>query len=102
METGFRTPQPEESQVARDRVSDGKLYIAGAFTDAADGRTAPVHEKATGEEMGRYADAGTADVHRAVAAAVAAHDDWAAVSADERAWILRRAGDLVQERADEF
>jgi benzaldehyde dehydrogenase (NAD) len=84
------------------RVSDGKLYIAGAFTDAADGRTAPVQEKATGEELGRYADAGTADVQRAVAAAVAARDDWAAASADERAWVLRRAGDLVWERADEF
>jgi benzaldehyde dehydrogenase (NAD) len=85
-----------------NRVSEGKLYIAGEFVDAADGRTAPVLEKATGEQMGRYADAGPADVDRAVAAAVRAQQDWAAALPDERAWVLRRAGDLIQERADEF
>jgi benzaldehyde dehydrogenase (NAD) len=88
--------------VSRDRVSDGKLYIDGEFIDAAEGRTAPVLEKATGEEMGRYADAGTADVDRAVAAAVRAQEAWAAALPDERAWVLRRAGDLVQERGEEF
>src|SRR5689334_21111503 len=87
---------PEESQMSPDRVSDGKLYIDGSFTGAAEGRTAPVLEKATGEEMGTYADAGKADVDRAVAAAVAAGDAWAAALPDERAWLLRRAGDLVQ------
>lgn len=88
--------------MSQDRVSDGKLYIGGEFIDAADGRTAPVLEKATGEEMGRYADAGTVDVDRAVAAAVRAQEAWAAALPDERAWVLRRAGDLIQERADEF
>jgi benzaldehyde dehydrogenase (NAD) len=90
------------TSVYDNRVSDGKLYIAGEFVDAADGRTAPVLEKATGHEMGRYADAGPADVDRAMAAAVRAQQDWAATLPDERAWVLRRAAALLDDRADEF
>jgi benzaldehyde dehydrogenase (NAD) len=88
--------------VSQNRISDGKLYIDGRFVDAADGRTAPVLEKATGEEIGRYADAGTADVDRAVVAAARAQDQWAAALPDERAAVLRRAADLLQDRAEEF
>jgi benzaldehyde dehydrogenase (NAD) len=84
------------------RISDGKHYIDGQWVDSLDGATAPVLEKATGEEMGRYAAGSAADVDRAMAAAVRAQRDWAAALPDERAWVLRRAGDLVHERAEEF
>ena len=88
--------------MSRNRPSDGKLFIAGEFVDAADGRTASVLEKATGEEIGRYADAGPADVDRAVSAAVRAQESWAAALPDERAWVLRRAADLLRGRSEEF
>ena len=88
--------------MSENRASDGKLYIAGEFVDAVDGRTAPVLEKATGQEMGRYADAGRADVDRAVAAAVAARDGWAAALPGERAGVLRRAATILERRGDEF
>ena len=86
--------------MSENRASDGKLYIAGEFVDAVDGRTAPVLEKATGQEMGRYADAGRADVDRAVAAAVAARDGWAAALPGERAGVLRPAATILERRGD--
>jgi benzaldehyde dehydrogenase (NAD) len=88
--------------VAEQRVSDGKLYLAGEFVDAVDGRTAPVFEKATGERMGSYAVGTAADVDRAVRDAVKAQRGWAAALPDERARVLRAAGDIVQRRAEEL
>src|SRR5438093_8240659 len=69
MESDFRLAG-DRRRSSMSRVSNGKLYIAGRFTDTVDGRTAPVHEKATGDEIGRYADASATDVDLAVAAAV--------------------------------
>ena len=82
--------------------SAGKLYIDGSFVDAADGATELVREKATGEAIGRYAVATSTDVDRAVRSARAAQPTWAAALPAERAAVLRRAGDLLGERAAEF
>jgi benzaldehyde dehydrogenase (NAD) len=84
------------------RRSDGKLFVAGEHVDAAGAETAPVHEKATGEAIGRYAVGGPADVDRAVAAAKAAFPGWAGAPAAERAALLRRCAALLDERAAEF
>ena len=46
-----------------------QLLIAGEWQEAADGRTLPVFNPATGEEIGRVAHAGIADLDRALAAA---------------------------------
>ncbi len=83
-------------------VSEGKLLVGGAWEDGATGRSAPVFEKATGTEIGRFAVGTTEDVERAVAAAVAARDGWAAAPADERAALMRRCARLLDERADAF
>lgn len=84
------------------RRSVGTQYIDGAYVPAANGATAPVLEKATGAELGRYALGSAADVDLAVAAAVRAQPDWAAQLPDERAWVLRRAADLMLDRAEEL
>ena len=102
MESGFQNRGEEGSQVSAQRVSDGKLFLAGEFVDALDGRTAPVLEKATGRPMGSYAVGSAADVDRAVSGAVRAQREWAAALPDDRAWVLRRAGDILERRADEF
>jgi benzaldehyde dehydrogenase (NAD) len=85
-----------------NRRSDATLFIDGAFVAASSGATAPVLEKATGAEMGRYAVAARADVERAVEAAHRAQAAWAAASYEERAGLLRRVERLIEERADEI
>ena len=80
----------------------GKLYIDGSFRDAGSGKTKPVLEKATGRELGRFASADRADLDAAVGAARRAQADWAARSYEERAGLLRRVAQRLEERADEF
>ncbi|WP_285113965.1 NAD-dependent succinate-semialdehyde dehydrogenase [Leifsonia sp. fls2-241-R2A-40a] len=83
-----------------ERVPDG-LYIGGKWTAGSAG-TFPVFDPATGERIKEIADASPEDGIRALDAAVAAAEDWAATPARERGEILRRAFDLLQERRDEF
>ncbi|RDV45447.1 NAD-dependent succinate-semialdehyde dehydrogenase [Leifsonia sp. ku-ls] len=83
-----------------DRVPDG-LYIGGEWTSGSAG-TFPVYDPATGDRIKEIADASPEDGIRALDAAVAAADDWAATPARQRGEILRRAFDLLQERRDEF
>ncbi|GAA0401820.1 benzaldehyde dehydrogenase [Acrocarpospora corrugata] len=83
-------------------LASGKLYIDGAFTPAQPGRTASVHEKATGAEIGEYAQAAPADIDRAVAAARAAQPAWAALSAPARAAHLERFAAHLRSRYDEL
>ena len=77
-----------------------QLLINGEWQDAADGRTLPVFNPATGAEIGRVAHAGIADLDRALAAAQKGFEAWRDVPAIERARTMRRAAALVRERAD--
>jgi succinate-semialdehyde dehydrogenase/glutarate-semialdehyde dehydrogenase len=83
-----------------DRVPDG-LFIGGEWTSGSAG-TLPVYDPATGDLIKTIADASPEDGARALDAAVAAADDWAATPPRARGEILRRAFDLLQERRDEF
>jgi succinate-semialdehyde dehydrogenase/glutarate-semialdehyde dehydrogenase len=65
-------------------------------------RHVPRHDPATGDTLVEIADASPEDGIRALDAAVAAQDAWAATPARTRSDILRRAFDLLTERADEF
>ncbi|PZU32668.1 MAG: NAD-dependent succinate-semialdehyde dehydrogenase, partial [Microbacterium sp.] len=77
------------------------LFIGGEWVDGSRG-TFPVQDPATGDTLVEIADASAEDGIRALDAAVAAQDAWAATPARTRSDILRRAFDLLQERADEF
>jgi benzaldehyde dehydrogenase (NAD) len=70
-------------------------WVAGEGGDRA------VVEPATGSELGRVGVAGPGDVAAAARAAAAAQVQWAALPHPARAAVLRRAGDLWQENADE-
>ena len=83
-----------------ERVPDG-LYIGGEWTAGSAG-TFPVFDPATGDRIKEIADASPEDGIRALDAAVAAANDWAATPARQRGEILRRAFDLLQERRDDF
>ncbi|MFE6997384.1 NAD-dependent succinate-semialdehyde dehydrogenase [Microbacterium sp. NPDC057659] len=91
--------QNEQDLLARVRTG---LYIGGEWTDAEEGRTFDVHDPATGAVIRTIADASPADGKRALDAAVAAQDAWAATAPRTRSDILRRAWELVQEHKEDL
>lgn len=78
-----------------------RLFIAGQWTDAADGRSFETLNPATEEVIGRVASAGPADVDRAVKAARAAFDQgpWGRMRPVERQRLLLKLADLVEAHA---
>ena len=66
------------------------------------GGDAAVMEPATGKEIGRSGRADVADVATASARAVVAQREWAAKPFTERSAVLRRAGQLFQDHAEEI
>ncbi|TCR70643.1 NAD-dependent succinate-semialdehyde dehydrogenase [Bosea sp. BK604] len=78
---------------------DTQLFLAGQLRPGGDKATAPVYNPATGEQIGRFAVATTGDLDEAVAAAERAFPAWRAMGPLKRSAILRKAADLVRERA---
>jgi succinate-semialdehyde dehydrogenase / glutarate-semialdehyde dehydrogenase len=83
-----------------ESVPDG-LFIGGEWSPAISGRTLDVHDPATGEVIKTIADAAVDDGAAALDAAVNAEAAWAKTPPRERAEVLRRAFDLVQEHKDD-
>src|SRR5437016_6192518 len=81
-----------------------KLFIGGRWVDAANGKTFDTFDPATGEVLARVAEAGAEDVDRAVAAARRSFDRgmWRELPPAERAKVLWKVGDMLEERANEF
>ena len=80
------------------------FFLAGEWVPAGDRPLRPVVDPATCEVLTTVADATTADVDAAVAAAVQAHADrrWRGMAPLERARILGRVADLIEERLEEL
>lgn len=78
-----------------------QLWIGGP-ADAEGGATFPVHNPADGEVLVHVADAAPGDAVRALDAAVAAQEQWAATPARERGEILRTVYERITARAEEF
>ncbi|MGO2747508.1 NAD-dependent succinate-semialdehyde dehydrogenase [Microbacterium sp.] len=83
------------------RVPTG-LFIGGEWIDAEGGRTFDVRDPATNAVLASIADATASDGIRALDAAVAAQEMWAATAPRERSEILRRAFDLVQQHKEDL
>jgi benzaldehyde dehydrogenase (NAD) len=79
---------------------EGQLYSNG--WRSALGGTLDVFDKSSGERIATVGLAGDADVAEAAKRAGAAQREWANVSFLERAAILRRAADLLDERRGSF
>jgi succinate-semialdehyde dehydrogenase / glutarate-semialdehyde dehydrogenase len=77
-----------------------QLFINGQWQDAADGRTLAVHNPATGQEIGRVAHAGKADLDAALAAAQKGFETWRDMTAADRSKIMRKAAGFMRERAE--
>jgi succinate-semialdehyde dehydrogenase/glutarate-semialdehyde dehydrogenase len=76
-----------------------QLFIDNRWRDAADGRTLPVHNPATGQVIGQVAHAAAADLADAVAAAQRGFASWRAMQPAERSRIMRKAAGLLRERS---
>ncbi|WP_431960154.1 aldehyde dehydrogenase family protein [Actinacidiphila sp. bgisy160] len=94
-------PAPESRSVVDIAPSYG-LFIDGEFTDAADGRVFKTVSPSTEEVLSEVAQAGEADVDRAVRAARKAFESWSALPGSERAKYLFRIARIIQERSREL
>jgi acyl-CoA reductase-like NAD-dependent aldehyde dehydrogenase len=81
-----------------------QLLIDGKWTEAADRRRFDRQSPAHGVLVGDYAQAGAADADAAIAAARRAfdHGPWSHLKGAERAAVLRRVGEAVRNRIEEF
>jgi succinate-semialdehyde dehydrogenase/glutarate-semialdehyde dehydrogenase len=79
-----------------------KGYVGGRWVDADDGGTFPVVDPATGDELAQLPRMGAAETRAAIAAAEAAQPAWRSTLAKDRARIMRRWADLMQERLDDL
>ncbi|MEM9223086.1 MAG: aldehyde dehydrogenase [Pseudomonadota bacterium] len=76
------------------------MTIGGEPTDAASGETFLSEDPFTGLPWAEIPRAGAVDVDRAVTAASAAFADWKRTKPQERARLMLRLADLVEENAD--
>ena len=79
---------------------DVMLHIGGEWVAAQSGRTLDIINPATEEKIGDLAHAERADLDAAITAAEAGFATWRKTSPQARAKIMRKAANLIRERAD--
>ena len=79
-----------------------RLFIDGRFVDAVDGATLDVINPFDGSVLAQVAEAKTADVDLAVAAAARAFPAWSRVPAAQRGALLGKLADAIEAHADEL
>jgi acyl-CoA reductase-like NAD-dependent aldehyde dehydrogenase len=95
-------PAPESRSVVDIRASYG-LFINGEWVEGTGGDRTKTLDPATEEILAEIAEAGAADVDRAVGAARAAYDKvWGSMPGRERAKYLYRIARIIQERSREL
>jgi len=83
-------------------VSKHQNLVGGEWVDAAGGETMEVLNPATGETIAEVPRASAADVDRAVQAAKKALVEWLETTPGERAEMLLKLADAIDEHADEL
>src|SRR3954468_3852988 len=93
-------PHPEVTKFLSNRPL--KMFIGGAWTDAAGGGTFETRDPGDGKVIAKVAAGDKGDVDRAVAAAREAFrkSGWATMPANDRAVILHRLADLVDKNRE--
>ncbi len=79
-----------------------QCYIDGKWVDADSGKTLPVTNPATGEELGSVPKMGAAETRRAIEAADRAWPAWRALTGKERSNILRKWFDLMMANQEDL
>jgi phenylacetaldehyde dehydrogenase len=95
---------PVDENVSRYVAKSRQMLINGKWVNAASGKTFPTYNPATGEVLARVAEGDKEDVERAVAAARAAFDKgpWRKLAPSERARLMWKLADLLEEHLEEF
>src|SRR5258708_33761177 len=91
-----RGPKP----MATATRSSAQMYIDGQWCDADDGKTLAVINPADESTIAEVAYGSRAEADRAIEAAARAFPAWRALSAYDRAKILKRTADLMRAQAD--
>lgn len=78
------------------------MFINGEWVDARSGKQFDVINPATGDKIGEMPDGDGTDTAAAISAADAAFPRWSTTTAYERADILMRAWQLMNERSEEL
>ncbi|MFO7642474.1 MAG: NADP-dependent succinate-semialdehyde dehydrogenase [Candidatus Competibacteraceae bacterium] len=79
-----------------------QCYVAGSWIDADHGAATTVTNPATGATLGQVPEVGAAETRRAIEAAHAALPGWRALTARDRAALLRRWFGLLLEHQDDL
>jgi 1-pyrroline dehydrogenase len=83
-------------------VSQHKNFSGGEWVDSAGGETMEVVNPSTGEVIAEVASSTAEDADRAVQAAKAALPEWLETTPGERAELLFKLADLIDENTDEL
>lgn len=78
------------------------LFIGGEWMSAEGRASAPVVNPATGREIGRVPLATAEDLDQALETARLSFEEWRQTTPDKRAKILKRAADLILQRAPDI
>ncbi|MCM3567490.1 aldehyde dehydrogenase family protein [Neobacillus mesonae] len=95
---------PLNSKAAKFVSTPKQLFINGKFVDAVSGKRFETLNPATGEVITTIAEGDKEDIDRAVAAARKAFEEgpWASMKPNERARLLLKFADLVEENIEEL
>lgn len=77
-----------------------KLFVDGAWRNSSTGETRPIINPATEDVIGALSVASTQDLHDAAAASQRGFAVWRDLGPFARSAVLRKAADLLRERAD--
>jgi acyl-CoA reductase-like NAD-dependent aldehyde dehydrogenase len=94
--------EPTLDERALARALSGHHFIGGQFVPAVSGKTFPIVNPATGEEVAQAAEGDAADVEAAVENAAKAQKDWARVPARKRGALVAQCGAILKEHAEEL
>ena len=83
-------------------VQQLKNFVGGEFVDAVEGGTMEVLNPSTGEVVAEVPQGTQADVDRAVEAAKKAWPEWREVTPAERAEVLLKLADVIDEHTEEL
>ncbi|MGH9402831.1 MAG: aldehyde dehydrogenase family protein [Terriglobia bacterium] len=102
--TDFHGVEPHPSVPTRKSIAKGQLLIDGKWRDSSSGETMTTTDPTTEAPITTVAKATPEDAQAAIDAAYAAFEEgpWGKMHHEERAKILFRMADLMDERADDF
>jgi len=92
----------DQAAGAADLIERSEIFVNGEWQPSAGAGTITVVNPSTEEPYATVPSGTAADVDRAASAAAAALAEWSQSTPDERAAILRRIADLIDERSEQI